>query len=76
MAWFLSRRTTATYYEGEIYALSPRSHRFYAAVALGFAAIFAAFAALGIPAVIPLAAFVLTAVFYATSFLRGFSDME
>lgn len=75
VAWWRSRAASG-YYDREIYAMTASVHRRYALVALAFAALFAGirftdWQALLVPC---FAAFTLLAVFYATSFLRGFSN--
>lgn len=73
-AWWRSR--AAGFYDGEVYGMTARVHQRYALVALALAVLFAAIhfthsTAILIPC---FAAFALLAVFYGTSFLRGFSD--
>jgi hypothetical protein len=55
--------------------MTPQSHQRYAAVSLLFAALFiAAYFVPFVPAVALLAVYVLVAIFYFSSFARGFSD--
>lgn len=75
-AYARSRLPAANYYAEDVYGMTPRTHRRFAAAGLLFAAILAAshrFPALAYPA---LGGFALTAVLYLTSFARGFSDVE
>ena len=72
-------RTPGGFYDAEVYGMTPAVHRRYAAIAAGFALAFFAIGAwwprsgatiwLG-------AAFVLFAVFYITSYLRGASESD
>jgi hypothetical protein len=75
-AWRSARRST-NYYEVDVYGMTPASHRKYAAVSLVFAAVFVAalFTPL-VPAVPLLAVYAVIAIFYLSSFVRGFSDEE
>jgi hypothetical protein len=69
-------RRAGGFYDSDVYAMTPVAHRAYATASLGFGAVFCATLVLhadGV-AIIALAAFTLLAVFYLTSFLRGFSD--
>ncbi len=74
-AWFRSR-SGGGYYDASVYGMTEATHRRYAIVALGLAALFAGIAATGASAILipTFAAFALLAVFYGTSFLRGFTD--
>jgi len=69
-------RSAGGYYDAEIYGMTPVAHRRYATFAAGFAIFFLAMIALHATAIAwaGLAAFTLFAIFYLTSFLRGFSD--
>jgi len=70
-----ARQKRANYYAAEVYGMTPATHRRYAAVSLLFAfAFIAAFFSPAIPTVPLLAAYVLLAIFYFSSFARGFSD--
>lgn len=71
-AAYLRSRGTGGFYDREVYGMTPPVLRRYAAIALAFAAGFA-LAAWRLPGatVWIYAAFVLFAVFYVTSFLRG-----
>ncbi len=64
------------FYDGEVYGMTPAVHRRYAAVSIGFAAAFAILLGLRAtaPTLVLLAAYVLIALLYLTSFLRGASD--
>ena len=72
-------RTAGGFYDAEVYGMTPSAHRRYSLIALAFAAAFfavdrwwprsAATIWLG-------AAFVLFAVIYATSFLRGAAESD
>ena len=76
-AWRRSGRAPANFYESDVYGMTPQTHRRYAAAAAFFALTFAAALFVkAIPAVPLLAAYVLFAIFYYSSFLRGFSDEE
>ncbi len=55
--------------------MTPRKHRRYAALGLLFALAIAAAEALHLPTIPLDAVLTLVIVFYATSFLRGFSDV-
>ena len=68
---------SAGYYESAVYGMTRRTHTGYALAGLALALLFAvSYVQPAIP-VIPLAgAAVLLAIFYFTSFLRGFSDEE
>ncbi len=74
-AWFRSR-SGGGYYDATVYGMTAATHRRYAIVALGLAALFAGIAATGATGILipTFAAFALLAVFYGTSFLRGFTD--
>ncbi|MDH2908934.1 MAG: hypothetical protein PXZ07_02345 [Candidatus Eremiobacteraeota bacterium] len=74
-AFAASRRNEGHPYADEVYAMTPRSHRRYAALGLLFASAIAAALALHLPTMPLLAILTLVIVFYATSFLRGFSDV-
>jgi hypothetical protein len=76
-AGWRSRRTSRNYYETHIYGMTPQTHVRYAAVSLLFTALFAsAFFASFVPVVPLLAAYTLVAIFYFSSFARGFSDEQ
>jgi hypothetical protein len=77
IAWQRSRKPGG-FYDADVYALTPRSHRAYALTFLAFAIFFAIAIALRqvTPGVAALALLVLAAVFYAASFLRGASDAD
>jgi hypothetical protein len=67
-----SKATTRTFYEQEVYNMTPASHRRFAQVSLGFAALFA----IGtltpkIPAIPVLAMYTLILILYAATFVRG-----
>jgi hypothetical protein len=69
----LRSRSRGGFYDADVYGMTPRTHRTYAALAAAFALAFLASLALGREraAVWILAAFVPFALFYLTSFLRG-----
>ena len=74
-AWHRSG-SSGGYYDHEVYGMDRRVHRQYALASFLFAGCFAAAYALrlGTAAVAALALYVLIALFYGTSFLRGASD--
>ncbi len=77
LAFVYSKQAPSNYYQREVYGMTGRTHRGYALAGLLFVLLFAL--CLGLPSlpVIPVfGAFVLLAIFYATSFARGFSDAE
>lgn len=78
-AAYMRSRTRGGFYDAEVYGMTPVAHRRYAALALAFALAFFA-AAVWWPrsaATIWLgAAFVLFAVIYLTSFLRGAAESD
>jgi len=69
-------RSAGGYYDTEVYGMTPVAHRRYATIAVGFAIFFLAMIALHATTIAwaGLAAFTIFAIFYLTSFLRGFSD--
>jgi hypothetical protein len=75
VAWYRSRNQGG-FYDAHVYGMTPASHRRYGLVSLAFVAYFALtlvwhWETAGIAG---LALYALIAVFYATSFLRGFAD--
>jgi hypothetical protein len=74
-AWRCSRRSGG-FYAREVYAMDARAHQRYAWVSFGFAVYFAAAYALVLQAagIAGLALYVVIALLYASSFLRGASD--
>jgi hypothetical protein len=64
------------YYDGELYAMTSRTHRLYALTSLAFAACFALTCALRIEAlaIAALTIYAVIAALYGTSFLRGAAD--
>jgi len=74
-AFAASRRNEGHPYAEEVYAMTPRAHRRYAALGLLFALSIGAAFFLHLPTVPLVAILTLVIVFYATSFLRGFSDV-
>lgn len=72
----LRSRRNGGFYDTDVYAMTPQSHRRYAVVCALFFVAFSIFALLRAQSasIATFAAFVLVAVFYLTSFLRGFSD--
>lgn len=74
-AVFRSMRNAENYYSAQVYGMTPAAHRAYAAVSGVFALAFiAAFFITAIPTVPLLAIYALVAIFYFSSFARGFSD--
>ncbi len=73
---YAKSRRAGGFYDADVYGMTARTHQAYAAASLLFAAAFCATLVLRAQtaAIVVLAAFVLVAVFYLTSFLRGFSD--
>jgi hypothetical protein len=76
-AWRRSR-SAGGFYDREIYGMSARSHRRYAALSLLFAGYFAVTAARHLDAagIAGLALYAVIAVFYVTSFLQGAPDRD
>ncbi|MFN2448285.1 MAG: hypothetical protein ABR508_00630 [Candidatus Baltobacteraceae bacterium] len=75
IAFFQSRRAAATYYEGEVYGMTPAVHRRYAAVALAFAGGFTtALLFPTLPVAVLMGGYVIFMVFYLSSFARGFGE--
>ncbi|HTV93795.1 MAG TPA: hypothetical protein VMG98_13850 [Verrucomicrobiae bacterium] len=73
-AAYLRSRGRGGFYDAEVYGMTPRAHRRYAATSLAFALAFFAVARWWPRSGATLwlfAAFVLLAVFYLTSYLRG-----
>jgi hypothetical protein len=76
-AFYRAEFVRANYYAAEVYGMTAAIHRRYALTSLGFAAAFcASFVAPVIPTVPLLAVYTLVAIFYFSSFARGFSDEE
>ncbi len=74
---YLRSRGPGGFYDAGIYGMTAIAHRRYALTALGFAAAFGALARWfpgGGATLLLWAAFVLFAVFYVTSYLRGAHD--
>lgn len=70
-AW-RGRGGALSYYEADVYHMSPQSHRRFAAASAIFAAVFLAAAAVPrLPAVPLLAVYVVFIVLYGASFVRG-----
>jgi hypothetical protein len=70
-----AKRVRSNYYAAEVYGMTAAVHRRYAVISLIFGAAFvAAFFAPIIPTVPLLAVYALVAIFYFSSFARGFSD--
>jgi hypothetical protein len=69
-------RARGGFYDTQVYGMTSASHRRYALVSLAFAAYFVCTVAwhLETAGIAGLALYALIAVFYATSFLRGFAD--
>jgi hypothetical protein len=66
------------FYDRDVYAMRPATHRRYAIAGLAFAVYFAAALVFGqgTAGIAGLALYALVAVIYATSFLRGASDLD
>ena len=77
MAWKRSR-SRGGYYDAELYGMVPSTYQRYAAVSLAFAFFFATAAALQMQAagLFALAIFAVIALFYLTSFLRGYAEND
>lgn len=78
-AAYLRSRGTGGFYDAEVYGMTAATHRRYAAAGAIFAVVFfalALFAPGGAATIWVFAAFVLVAVFYITSYLRGASDED
>jgi hypothetical protein len=69
-------RRTGGFYDAHVYAMTSRTHLWYAIASLLFAAAFCVTIVLRAEdaAIAVFALFALVAIFYLTSFLRGFSD--
>ena len=77
-AWIRSR-AAGGYYDAEVYGMTAATHRRYAIASACFALAFFALALLrpgGAATIWLFAAFVLVAVFYGTSYLRGASEND
>ncbi len=74
-AFARSKRPYSSFYARDVYGMSSRTHALYAVIfAAGAAAFAVALAFSAIPAVPLLGIYVLIAVFYLSSFARGFED--
>jgi hypothetical protein len=74
---FLRSRARGSYYDAEVYGMVPSTHRRYAGISLAFALFFAAALAFHVDwGLVGLAIYVTIAVFYLTSFLRGYADYD
>lgn len=73
---FSRSRSRGGFYDADVYGMTPTVHRRYAIAALVLAAVFGVILVVhaGAAALAAFAALALFAVFYLTSFLRGFSD--
>jgi hypothetical protein len=71
-------RARGGYYDAEVYHMVPSTHRRYAAVSLAFAFFFGTAAALGLQlaGMVALCFYAVVALFYLTSFLRGYADAD
>ncbi|HTZ54466.1 MAG TPA: hypothetical protein VMB20_05340 [Candidatus Acidoferrum sp.] len=72
-------RTAGGFYDGEVYGMTPSAHRRYSLTALAFATAFFAVARWWPRSAATIwlgAAFVLFAVIYVTSFLRGAAESD
>lgn len=76
-AWQRSRRGGG-YYDREVYGMDRKAHLRYAVFSALFAAFFAVSWSLGLAraGIVALALYVLSAVLYGSSFLRGAADQE
>jgi hypothetical protein len=78
-AAYMRSRTPGGFYDAEVYGMTPEAHRRYAAIGLAFALAFFAVAVWWPRSAATIwlgAAFVLFAVIYITSFLRGAAESE
>lgn len=78
-AAFMRSRAVGGFYDADVYGMTPDAHRRYAAIALAFALAFFAVAVWWPRSVATIwlgAAFVLFAVIYLTSFLRGATESD
>jgi hypothetical protein len=76
---YMRSRTAGGFYDAEVYGMTPVAHRCYAAIALAFALAFFAVAVWWPRSAATIwlgAAFVLFAVIYLTSFLRGAAESD
>ena len=73
---FTRSRQSGGFYDAAVYGMTARSHRVYATASLALVVTFCVTLILRAEnvALVAFAFFVLLAVFYLTSFLRGFSD--
>ena len=74
-AFAVSRRNEGHPYAEDVYAMTPRAHRRYAALGIFFALAIGAASFFHLPTVPLVALLTLVIIFYVTSFLRGFSDV-
>ncbi len=71
------RHESGNYYARDVYGLTRSGHRNYAIASLLFSGFFlAALFVRALPAVVAFGAFTLLAIFYFSSFARGFSDED
>ena len=75
---FLRSRVRGGYYDAEVYAMVPSTHRRYSAISLAFALLFAIALAFRAESagIVALSIFAVIALFYLTSFLRGYADVD
>ena len=72
VAWQRSRASTSTFYERDVYDMTPAIHRRYALASLVFTMLFIAGAVWPrVPAVPLLAVYAVIAILYLASFVRG-----
>lgn len=72
-----ARSRASTYYERDVYGMTPATHAWYALAFAGFTAAFAAALFVrGFPVMPALGALALTGLIYGTSFLRGASGED
>lgn len=77
IAWYRSRARASNYYADQVYGMNPRTDRRYALVSVClFLLLGASVFVRQIPGVPLLGIVVLVAIFYFSSFARGFSDDE
>jgi hypothetical protein len=77
-AAYVRSRAHGGYYDAQVYGMVPSTHRRYGAAGLAFALFFIAAIATGArtAGIVALGILTLIALFYATSFLRGYADYD
>jgi hypothetical protein len=77
VAWQRSRAKSRTFYEHDVYGMTPSTHRRYALASAGFAIVFIAGSLWPhVPTVPLLAAYTVVAILYFASFVRGASGED